>query len=254
LQKIAIILLIISIIPGCSVFRNQGKSNSTLSYNTDKADLTERIRNTNISNNAFFIEKADVQISGPDDTQKFLCSLKFELPDKYLISLKSKTGIEAFRIYLSEDTILINDRFNKKVYMGRPQYLNKKFGLPLSFLPLIFGDYLSSDSNDNVSPECKEGKVEKSGDLKGLMLKYILDCKNAKTISISVLNSLNQIGIQMNFMKFLKKGNYLYPQNINIVDIQKHTSISIRIDKILLPWEGKIEFIPGYRYELVELL
>ena len=28
----------------------------------------------------------------------------------------------------------------------------------------------------------------------------------------------------------------------------------IDIDKIQLPWEGKIEFIPGNRYELVQLL
>jgi hypothetical protein len=55
-------------------------------------------------------------------------------------------------------------------------------------------------------------------------------------------------------MKFLEKGNSLYPQNINIIDTQRNTSVIIKIDKITLPWEGKIEFIPGYRYELVQLL
>lgn len=254
MQKIALILFTISIIAGCSVFNHQEKTNTSLYDNNSGLDLSDRTRNSNISKNTFFIEKADVQISGPDGTQKFLCSLKFELPDKYLISLKSKTGIEAFRIFLSGDTILINDRINKKIYSGRTQYLNRKFGIPVSCLPLIFGDYLFTEKDDSKSPECKEGKTEKSEDLKGLKLQYILDCRKAKAVSTVILNSLNQNSIQMNFVKFIEKGNFLFAQSINIIDMQRNTSINIRIDKMLLPWEGKIEFIPGYRYELVQLL
>ena len=69
--------------------------------------------------------------------------LKFEYPDKYLISIKSRTGIEGARIYISEDTILFNDRINKKMYYGSSLYLKRKYGLTTNFLPLIFGDIVS---------------------------------------------------------------------------------------------------------------
>ena len=80
------------------------------------------------------------------------------------------------------------------------------------------------------------------------------DCNKAKAVSIGVENSLNQLGIQISYDKFFEKGNCLQAKIINIIDNQRHTSISIDIDKIQLPWEGKIEFIPGNRYELVQLL
>ena len=39
-----------------------------------------------------------------------MATIKYELPDKYLISIRSKAGIEAARIFITKDTVLINDR------------------------------------------------------------------------------------------------------------------------------------------------
>lgn len=239
---------------GCSVFLNQERRNSPLSDNSTIANLPERIKNHDISTTNFFIEKAEIKISGPDGTQKFLGSLKFERPDKYLISLKGTTGIEALRIYISGDSIFINDRINKKLYTGNSQYIKKKFGIPVSFIPLIFGDYISTNRGDNKELKCKDGKLGLSEGVNGLKIQYVMDCNKAKAVSIGVENSLNQLSVQITYEKFFEKGNCLQAKIINVVDIQRHTSIRIEIDKIQLPWEGKIEFIPGNRYELVQLL
>jgi len=254
LQKIAIILLIFLMNTGCSFFLNQERRNIPLSENSTIVNLSERIKNHDISNANFFIEKADVKFSGPEGTQKFLASLKFIRPDTYLISLKGATGIEALRIYLSGDSILINDRINKKLYTGNSQYIKKKFGFPVSFIPLIFGDYISTNRSDDIEVKCKDGKLGLTEGISGLNIKYVMDCNKAKAVSIGVENSLNQLGIQISYDKFFEKGNCLQAKIINIIDNQRHTSISIDIDKIQLPWEGKIEFIPGNRYELVQLL
>jgi len=254
LRKVLIILFILLMNAGCSVFRNQGTRNITLSDNTNISNLLERIKNHNISSDNFFIEKAQIQVSGPDGDQKFLGSIKFEIPDKYLISLKSTTGFEAMRIYISEDTILINDRINKKLYTGNSQYMRRKYGVPVSFLPLIFGDFFATDLNAGLEFKCNEGKLDLNEGKNGLMIKYVIDCDKAKVVSIGIENSLNQEGIQISFQKFLEIENILLARSIIIVDIQKHTTINIKIDKLQLPWDGKVEFIPGNRYELVQLL
>jgi hypothetical protein len=254
LRKVPIILFILLMNGGCSVFRNQETRNTALADNTNISNLSERIKNHNISADNFFIEKAQIQVSGPDGDQKFLGSLKFEIPDKYLISLKSTTGIEAMRIYISGDTILINDRFNKKLYIGNSQYIRRKYGVPVSLLPLILGDFFATDLNDRLELKCNEGKLDLNEGQSGLMIKYVIDCNKAKVVSIGVENSLNQAGIQISFQKFLEKENILMARSIFIVDIQKHTTINIKIDKFQLPWDGKVEFIPGNRYELVQLL
>lgn len=239
---------------GCSVFLNHEKRKTPLFDNSTIADLSERIKSQDISSNNFFIEKAVIRISGPDGTQKFLGSLKFEKPDKYLISLKSTTGIEGMRIYISEDSILINDRINKKLYTGNSQYIMKRFGIPGSFIPVLFGDYISSDRGDNLEPKCKEGKLALIEGVNGLKVHYVMDCNKAKALSIGIENSFDLLSIQLTYEKFFEKGNCLQAGIINVVDKNRHISIRVQIDKIQLPWEGKIEFIPGNRYELVKLL
>ena len=60
----------------------------------------------NITNTDFYIQKAEIEFTNKDNRQKFLCSIKYQRPDKYLISIKSRTGIEGARIYVSEDSII----------------------------------------------------------------------------------------------------------------------------------------------------
>lgn len=254
MQKIVIILFIIICSCGCSVTRNSGKNNYSFSDINESSKLSERIKNNNLSNSSFFIEKADIHASGPEGDQKFLGSLKFELPDTYLISLRSISGFEVLRIYLTRDTLLINDRINKKLYYGRSQYLSEKYGIPVSILPLIFGDYLSTEIKDDLGLECKDGKVKLNSGINGIMIKYVIDCKKGKAISTSVVNSLNQESVKMNFTKFFGKETYMLPKSINIIGASRNLLISIRIVKAKLPFEGKIEFIPGSRYELVPLI
>ena len=60
------------------------------------------------------------------------------MPDKFLISIKSHTGIEVARIFLTGDSIMINDRINKKLYYGSTSYLKNKYGLTTAVFPVIW--------------------------------------------------------------------------------------------------------------------
>ena len=81
------------------------------------------------------------------------------MPDKYLVSIKSNTGIEIARIYLTEDSVMLNDRLNKKLYYGSASDLKKKYGLTTAILPVIIGDYVNDGKSDEESQNCIDGRL-----------------------------------------------------------------------------------------------
>ena len=106
----------------------------------------ERIENQNLTKRNFFIQKAEIEILSEEENQKLIASIKFIYPDQYLISLKSKTGIEAARIFITDDTVLINDRINRKLYFGKPAQLKNKYGISPAVLPVVLGDFIKGNS------------------------------------------------------------------------------------------------------------
>ena len=130
----------------------------------------------------FLFKKLKLKLFTDKSEQNLIGSIKFENPDKYLVSLKSKAGIEVARIFITSDTILINDRINKKQYYGSAKYLKKKFGITTSVLPLIFGDYINENVSDNVITNCSEGKSDIVGIIKNINISYVIDCKKGKSI------------------------------------------------------------------------
>lgn len=244
-------MLIIS--TGCSVIRFGGEKNYGLSNDIISDKLYESIIKQNITINNFFIQKAEIEISSKKVTKKVLGNIKFERPDKYLISIKSKTGIEAARIFISDDTILINDRINRKQYYGSTQYLKSKYGITASVLPIIFGDYISDNLSDS-NTVCSDGKLDIIGTVEGIRIKYVIDCKKGKIILAIPENKLSKEGIEIQYSNFFKNENVLSPGKIEIKDFQRETTVKIKIQKRKSLWNGKVEFVPGNKYELIRLL
>lgn len=234
--------------------RIEGTKNSKPLNEIASYKLFESIRKQNITNNSFFIQKAEIEISGREGNEKFLASIKFKNPDKYLISLKGKTGIEAARIFLSDDTLLVNDRINRKQYCGTPEYLKIKYGITASVLPVIFGDYIDDNMINKSNAECSNGKLDIDCIINGIKIKYVIDCIKGKCISEIIENGLNSKRMEIQFTDFFKKEKNLIPGKIEILDLQRETTIKIRIKKVVSPWEGNIEFIPGNKYEIIQLL
>jgi hypothetical protein len=239
---------------GCAVVRTGGKRSDGLSNEIINEKLFENIKNQNITTNNFFIKKAEIEISTQERTQKILGSLKFKKPDKYLISLKSREGIEAARIFISDDTILINDRISRKQYYGSSKYLKTKYGISAAVLPVIIGDYISDTLSDSNPTKCSGGKMDIDGIVSEIKIRYVIDCKKGKSILVITGNSLNEGGIEIQYDDFFKKGNIITPGKIGIKDTKRKTKIEIKIQKIESPWNGNVEFIPGNRYEIIQLL
>jgi hypothetical protein len=244
-------ILVLFIVFSCSVLKRESSNNVISEKDRSLNFSLESIRKQNISNQSFFISKAEIELTSGKEVQSLICSVKFSAPDIYLISLRGRSGIEAARVFLSGDTIIVNDRINRILYYGKPDYINMKFGIPASGLPMIFGDIVNKTIIDSSALECFNGKINFNGSLDGLRYVFAADCQNAKLVNCVRINELNQEQEKISYRKYFNWGKYFGPSVINID--YKHIKMIIRIRKLVVPWDGGIDFIPGSNYELIPL-
>jgi hypothetical protein len=254
LQKISFISILLILSTGCSVIRNRETWNNEFKNDISDERILERVEKQNITLNGFYIQKADVKISTKGETKKLLGSIKFEKPDKFLISIKSRSGIEAARVFISDDTVLINNRINRKLYYGSSEYIMRKYGVKTSVLRIMFGDYINDNLSDNGKIKCSGGKLYTDGIISGIRIKYTIDCKKEKIILSETGNNWKESKILIEYGDFLNNGKMLFPGRIEIRDEESMTTIEIRIRKIESPWNGNIDFVPGNSYEKLQLL
>jgi hypothetical protein len=254
LRQIEFFLCLIFLISACSVSRIHERKNSPSTQSTGKEKGIEGIENQNLTKYSFFIQKAEFRLVINGETKNGVGSIKFEKPDKYLISIKSRGGIEITRIFISDDTVMINDRINRKFYYGTPAYLKSKYRIDTSVLPLLLGDYINDKVYDTNKINCLGGKFNIEGVINRLKVNYIVDCAIWKIIYASPEDNVSEGKFQIRYDDFIKNGEISTPQIIEISDGQSKSLIEIKIDKIESPWEGKIQFIPGSNYEKIHLL
>lgn len=249
MQKVSYILVII-VLCGCSVLKRGADKDLSQSDNDLKTDLKTVVLKQNLSDSGFYITKAEIAVTSEGESQKFIASIKFLVPGNYLISLRSKTGIEAVRAYITNDTILVNDRINRNLYKGRADYVQRKYGIPVKLLPLIFGDLIFKSSSD-ILEECIDGFCSYEYLGNGVRYSYVVDCKKGKVIRVENISELSRETVRLSFSKFIKSDSKLIPTNIRLS--YSGNEILIRILKLASPWDGNIEFIPGNNYELIDL-
>jgi hypothetical protein len=249
LSRIPLILVLIVTIYGCSAVKKEQKSGIT-SEISNIVSLTE-LKGSNISNNDFFITKAEIEILNNGEKQKFLASLKFKNPETYLISLRNNAGIEGARIFISKDTILVNDRINKKLYYGSARYIKSKYGITTSTIPVIIGDFINEEKDQISELKCSNNKSEISEINEEKEIKYIIDCGERKISETKIIHGKE--GIVLLFSRFINYNSKHYPQSIKIEDFKQESEINIKIQKIEFNAIEKVDFIPGKEYEKVIL-
>jgi hypothetical protein len=244
------VILFCFIASSCSVTRNI--VNTETHDQEVQLSFIEQVKALNITNSDFNITKAEIEIANDMEKQKMICNMKYKKSGIYLISLRNQAGIEAARIFITKDTVLINDRINKKLYYGEPNYLLDKYGITAKALPVVLGDFISYTSGDNIA-ECDNGKtviIEKTGVKE---IKYTIDCRKKKVTEIRAMGIETEKGIIIRFEKFNELEEGTMPKNIIITDNEEETRISIIIEKIENELKSDITFIPGKNYEPVLL-
>ena len=254
MRKTLTILFLVIFLGSCSVFRNRNTEIYINQNISDSGNILESVKNQNITAKGFFIEKAEIEISTQNGKQKFIGNVKFEYPDKYLISIRSRSGIEGARLYISGDSVLVNDRINKKMYIGNSFYFKRKYGLNQKFLPLIFGDIVEARNCEKLADKCVGDKLNLDCEAYGVKLNYDIDCKRRKTIVVNQINDMSRKEITITYEKFFGLGSILVPGIVELEDSKYNTKIRIKYLKVESPWKGSIKFIPGKGYELIELI
>ena len=216
-------------------------------------EITTRILNRNMTSSNFNIVKAEVEVLNNGDSQKIIASMKYRLPGNYLVSIRNRTGIEAARVYVTHDTVLINDRIYRKLYCGSNEYLLKKYGIATNSLPLVLGDYLNGLSDIEILKDCSDGVSQIQGYLDRKEIWYYLDCNRAKVTAVSISDKAGTDGINMKFSDFRFNGSNSYPAVISIEDMMERTKIVIKILSVEFNESDQIEFIPGKNYERIIL-
>lgn len=234
---------------GCSVFKIQDGGNA---INKTYVDI-EKIKKGNLTNNSFYIQRADIEIYSDGERRTFLASVKFNRPDTFLISIRSKSGIEAARVFLTNDTLLVNDRINKTLYYGSGDDLIFKYGFSGYFVPLLFGDFIFKSENVNDSVNCNEGVLNIISNYKKNGIKYCIDCYSERILSVQIVNEIETRPVIIEYLDSKKKDKIDYYSKVQLSNIKGFERILIKYEKIEVPYKGYTEFIPGKNYEWVRI-
>lgn len=247
-----VIVIAAVILSGCSSVRKT-MIKVPVKSEYSKLELAERTLSRNLTGIDFNIVKAEVEIMNNGENQKLVASVKYRKPGNYLVTIRNRTGIEAARVYITHDTVLINDRIYRKLYSGSNEYLLQKYGIATNTLPLVFGDYLSSLTEVETLKDCSSGISEIQGYLETKEIWYYLDCMKAKVSAVTISEKTGTAGLNMKFGDFRSAENITYPAQILIEDIREKTQISIKIISVDFTDKRQLEFIPGKNYERIIL-
>lgn len=251
MQKITGILLITIFLSGCSVSRKSSIINieGTTAGTIKEKSIVER----NMTNGNFYIQKAEIVLLNEGETVNLLATLKYQKEGKYLISIRTRSGIEMVRILLTNDTVIANDRINKKLYRGSTVYLESKYGISIGTLPVILGDYIYDDNIGESIIDCYSEKAEVFKSAGNRRIDYLLNCR-VKKVEVAKFNSETGEGkIEVKLGNFKKSGNYFYPGTNQITDSKRKSEIKIEIKKIEFDTDDNLKFVPGTNYEEIIL-
>lgn len=254
MQKIAYIFFIISvIISSCSSTRRAGGRDSGTGNSGIAGNSLESVLRNNLSNNDFNIQKAEINVIQDNISVRVIADIKFRRPDSMMITVRSRTGIEAGRAFITRDTLIIKDRFNKKLLIGKPEVLSKKYGIDPSFLFTVIGDMVVEEKDRDLLLECVKGEYRKEYDIHGKKVQYVIDCQRKKLKQTYFEGDINSGNITIDLRDIRNEGKIVYPGMIEINDDLKSVAIIMEIKKIESPWTGRIGSVSGQGYKVIKI-
>lgn len=254
MRKIIFISVVLALIlSGCSASRKSGRTTSNSTRETAVENSMESIINNNLSKENFYIQKADIKVTQDNVSVRFTASIKFRKPDTLLIVVRSRAGIDAGRAFITKDTILINDRINKKLLVGDPEIIESKYGIDPLFIFTVLGDVILDEKEINKSLECKKGIYSSEFEMSNKTVEYTIDCSKKKAVRAYFEGDIRTGNITIDYSDIAISAGLKYPQKIEIADDLKSLNILLEIKKIESPWNGKIEFVRGSGYKVVKI-
>jgi hypothetical protein len=245
LSRNALILILTLFLSNCSVIRHSKTASSTI----NKGYLSiDSVVSGNLSNKDFAIKRIDIGFQNGSEHDEFLATLKFKYPDKWLISLRNKTGIEGARIFITGDSLFVNDRIHKKLLVSDLISFERKYGIAAGKIPVIFGDLILEEGKHPADIECVNGMATIKEGKEQTDIEFSVDCdcyKATKTRFID--NSGNILAISIKRFSNTRLGRF--PAYILINTKSINAELKIKGNNYSIEKAGEIAFIPGKGYE-----
>ena len=240
-----------ALVAGCSPGRLSSEKRDTgLSRNTHQ--IVDQLIKNNINGEDYNVIKGSVSVRGSNRQGKYIFSLRHKAPDTYLLSIKNSLGIEGGRIFITQDTLLINDRINRKVLYGKPEMIVKLTGIPIFFKELIFGDVVLKSELKEEQIEIYDNKVFMYQMVGGFIGRSQINTSLNKITNARWSNGTGINEIQISYSNFDKAGKH-FPRKIQIRSVKETSDLIIRMDKIDFGLIDSIKFIPGGNYTYEEI-
>lgn len=251
MHKALIIIFLLSL-NSCAMRRmavNTGENKET-----SAEEIIGRVVSNNISNDDYFIEKANISININGRNQKFLFTCKFKKPGDFLFSIKSVSGTEGARILITKDTLLINDRIGRRVIYGEPGDIENYSGFSYTLLGSLTGDYIDYVSEQKTNIENTVTAFKTIQRFNGRWLISEVDRRVFKIKYVAIRSTLSEgvadrDSVMISFSKF-SKGEKVFPKSIEVRNFRRNISAVIRLERIQVPWEGELEFVAGKGYKI----
>ncbi len=254
MQKIIPIVLVLALVfSACSATRKAGRTDSGSTLGETAANRLETVISNNLSNNDFYIRRADIKIRQENVTVNLNASIKFRRPDSLMISVKSGIGVEAGKALLTGDTVIINDRFNRKLMVGDPEEIRSKYGIDPALIYVILGDMIVEKGDYRSILNCQKGEFRKQYNVEGRSVEYTVDCQKKKLKKVYLEGDIRTGNITILLSGIVKEGNITYPGRIAINDDLKELDIEIEIKRIESPWSGSMGTVGGQGYRVVKI-
>ncbi|MBP7731662.1 MAG: DUF4292 domain-containing protein [Bacteroidales bacterium] len=248
-KKEIVIVILSFLVSGCATSLKSLNNNEI--YSNPEVIIDETLR-SNLGEYGFFIQKGKLDIKNENERTRLIFTVKHLPPDNYLISLRSVTGIEAMRVKLSKDTIVVNDRINREILYGKGEAFEKIAGVPVDLLGIAFGDLSGVNIKLVENSEIRNNNIIVYSNLRNISIISTINCNLRKVKEAIVFTNPKENELVIKYSDF-KRGNIIIPRTIDIKNGKGDIRILIKIKKIIVPWHGEIEFIPGNGYMMRSL-
>jgi hypothetical protein len=249
--KIGIILLITFSISSCSILKRgaSGVGNRDGVYRG--AFLLRDIRENNLSNESFRIDRMRVLFENESSRHRFSGNIKYLKEGKIIFSARVIAGIEVARIYLDRNDIVVIDRINRIYYSGETNLILSKYGLSWSDIVVLFGD-LPPDLYAPDRVKCQNDSLSLIASRNSVDIGFVVNCQSLKLLNIKS-GDKNSGVVTTQFSDEKRVNGFVYPGSVKVVDSKDRFDLDITYDEVS-EYSGSFEKpgVPG-GYEIEKL-
>jgi hypothetical protein len=245
LSKTPLIILSFLLVTACSSTNlNKTVTKAENTYGVSVRDVLDR----NFANNDFSIKKIEVGFSSEGEYSSFLAGIKFKYPSTWLITIRSNTGLEIVRIFIDRDSVWVNNRIQRKLYVGNCESFERKYGLYPVMLPMFIGDLLCSEAKATDRYQCNKEEIQFNDKLGDFDIDNTINCSDRK-IKKSIMKNGSQEILSVRIEKSKKMNDNIFPERILLKSGRIKATLRIKALDFDLNKIESILFMPGKGYE-----